>query len=196
MAFNVALPPAIEIVSPNGGEYWTAGSTYPITWTSSNLNPSGGIYISYLYNTVWQQIAGPLPTTTTTYSWTVPDISTPSALISVGNWVNNAWQVYDQSDQAFAIIGDSIYVAQVGQCGGKAPCFPNIQNGIEWASVPSAVHISQETYNEDMTLESDQVIILSGGWDTSFTSNSSFTTINGSITITNGTLVIEKIILK
>ena len=42
----------------------------------------------------------------------------------------------------------------------------------------------------------DEEITLEGGWDTNFESCSSYTTINGSITITNGTMIIENIILK
>ena len=45
--------PTIQVVSPNGGENWTVGSTHPITWTSSNLNPSGQIYIYYWINNDW-----------------------------------------------------------------------------------------------------------------------------------------------
>jgi hypothetical protein len=38
-----------------------------------------------------------------------------------------------------------------------------------------------------------KVVTLRGGWDTNFTSSSSYSTINGSITITNGTMIIEYI---
>jgi hypothetical protein len=33
--------PSINVVSPNGGEVWNAGSTHPILWTSSSPNPYG-----------------------------------------------------------------------------------------------------------------------------------------------------------
>jgi hypothetical protein len=187
--------PSIRITSPNGGEFWTAGSTHTTTWISSDLNPAGGIYIFYWYNNTWQPIAGPLATYTTSYPWTVPNSPTTSAIL-VGNWVNNAWEVSDQSDQAFTIIGDFIYVAQGGQCGGNNPCFPNIQNGIASASAPSTIRISQETYHEDIILDFAEGISLQGGWDANFSSNSSYTTIQGSITITNGTMILENIILR
>ena len=64
------------------------------------------------------------------------------------------------------------------------------------ASAPSIIKITQGTYNENIILDFDQVILLSGGWDANFTSNSSYTTINGSLTITNGTMILENIILK
>ena len=95
--------PSIRVISPNGGETWTTGSTHNITWTSSNLNLAGSIYIYYWYNSNWQQIAGPLSTSVTVYSWTVPNTPTTSAYIAIGNWVNNAWEIQDQSDQSFTI---------------------------------------------------------------------------------------------
>jgi hypothetical protein len=91
---------------------------------------------------------------------------------------------------------DSIYVSKESSCSGHSLCFQNIQNGIASASVPTEVKITQETYNENIILDLDQVITLQGGWDTSFTSCSSYTTIHGSITITNGTMIIENIILQ
>jgi hypothetical protein len=90
----------------------------------------------------------------------------------------------------------TIHVSKDGLCNGNNPCFPNIQNGIASASAPSAIKITQETYNENIILDFNEVITLQGGWDTNFTSNSSYTAINGSITITNGKMTIEKIILK
>ena len=89
-----------------------------------------------------------------------------------------------------------IYVSKVDSCNGYNPCWPNIQNGIAHVLGPSIIEITQETYNEDIVLDFDEEIILEGGWDTNFTSCSSYTTIDGSITITNGTMIIENIILK
>jgi hypothetical protein len=94
------------------------------------------------------------------------------------------------------VIQNTIYVSGDGFCSGNYPCFPNIQNGIVSASAPSAIEITQETYNEDIILDFDELIFLQGGWDTNFTSNSSYTTIDGSITITNGKMIVERIILK
>ncbi len=95
--------PTIRVTSPNGGEVWPAGSTHLITWTSSNLNPNGAIYIFYSANNGWPQIAGPLSPTTTSFSWTVPNTPTTSSYVSVGNWLGDHWDVLDGSDQSFTI---------------------------------------------------------------------------------------------
>jgi len=90
----------------------------------------------------------------------------------------------------------AIYVSSDALCNGYNPCSNNIQNGISYASAPSIIKITQETYTENIILDFNRVTILQGGWDTNFTSNPSSTTIDGSITITNGTMIIENIILE
>jgi hypothetical protein len=89
----------------------------------------------------------------------------------------------------------TIYVSKVVLCNGHNPCSSNIQDGIAMASAPSIIKITQGTYDENIILNFDQVILLSGGWDANFTSNSSYTTINGSLTIIHGKLTTENIIV-
>jgi uncharacterized protein YbdZ (MbtH family) len=88
-----------------------------------------------------------------------------------------------------------IYVGKDG-CGGKNTCYTSIQNGIDSAQSYAIIAINQETYSENVILDDLKVLTLKGGWDTSFTSNFSYTTIQGSLTITNGTTILENIILK
>jgi len=92
----------LQVTSPNGGESWTPGSVHQITWTSSNLSPSGTLYIFYSYGGGWQQVAN-LPPSAVSYNWTVPNTPITSTTVWVGNWVNGAWQVSDQSNQPFMI---------------------------------------------------------------------------------------------
>ncbi len=80
-------------------------------------------------------------------------------------------------------------------CTGHTPCFTKIQDALASALEPTKVKVTQEAYTEDITLDSDQSITLEGGWDTNFASKTSLTTVQ-SLTINNGTMVIENIILK
>jgi hypothetical protein len=90
-----------------------------------------------------------------------------------------------------------IYVSKDPLCNNyHIPCWPNIQNGIAHASGPSIIEITEGTYNENIVLDFDEEITLQGGWDANFTSSESYTTIKGSITITNGTMILEYIILE
>ncbi len=89
-----------------------------------------------------------------------------------------------------------IYVSQDGVCGGKSLCFTAIQKGINSAGATGTINITQETYDEDVILNSAKELTLQGGWDANFTSSLFYTTINGSITISGGTMIIENIILQ
>jgi len=89
-----------------------------------------------------------------------------------------------------------IYVSKDSSCNGLIPCRSSVQNGIALASGPSVVEITQDTYNEYLVLNFSGEIMLGGGWNTDFTSNSSYTTLSGLITITHGTLTLQNIILK
>jgi hypothetical protein len=91
---------------------------------------------------------------------------------------------------------NTIYVSTDGYCSGNTPCSLHIQDGIASASAPSIIESTQETYYENIILNFNEEITLRGGWDASFTMDSSYTTIDGSITITNGTMILENIILK
>ena len=104
---------------------------------------------------------------------------------------------YGENQNIFILkLSDAIHVSKDGLCNGNDPCSPNIQNGIASASVSSLIRITQENYSENIILNLDQVITLQGGWDTSFSSISSSTTIQGSITITHGMMILENIIFK
>jgi YD repeat-containing protein len=95
------------------------------------------------------------------------------------------------------VIENFVYVAQDDYCGGKSPCFTIIQDAIDSAQSHTVIEISQQMYYEGNVIFDDpKVGTLRGGWDMDFTGNSSYTTINGSITITNGTMIIENIILQ
>jgi hypothetical protein len=103
----------------------------------------------------------------------------------------------NQTSQTITIYFDlvTIYVSKGVLCNGHNPCSSNIQDGIAMASAPSIIKVTQGTYDEDIILNVDQVILLSGGWDANFTSNSSYTTITGSLTMTNGKTILENIIV-
>ena len=89
-----------------------------------------------------------------------------------------------------------VYVSLDGVCSGKSPCLTTIQTGIDSAEAFAAIYVTQETYNEEVILDNPKVISFEGGWDSTFTAIQSNTTINGSLTISDGTLIIENIILQ
>lgn len=98
---NVAGTPAIHFTSPGGGESWISGSQQTITWTSSDLDPSGRIYL-YYWDGGWQQFADVAPTATS-YDWTLPNTSPGSTSLWIGSWFNGAWEAWEQSS-SFTIV--------------------------------------------------------------------------------------------
>jgi YD repeat-containing protein len=91
---------------------------------------------------------------------------------------------------------NTAYVSKDGLCNGHGPCFSAVQQAISSASGATILRITQANYVENIVLNSDQAVTLEGGWDTNFTSSSSYTTIQGSIMVTDGTVLYENIILK
>lgn len=98
----------ITVLSPNGGETWYLGNTYPITWTYTNL--TGEVYIQLVpgSNTSTQPaitIASSVPIAAGSYTWTIPSTIMP------GNYyrIRIVWQsildvyIADESDGPFTI---------------------------------------------------------------------------------------------
>ena len=87
------------------------------------------------------------------------------------------------------------YVSSDGICGGKSPCHLSVQDAVNAADTGAFILIAQGTYRESITLENPKSLILQGGWDASFTtqtSNKTFITApkpsQGSITVQMATI--------
>jgi zinc protease len=102
------VPPTVELLVPNGGEIWLAGTVHEICWADSDDVGIVGdsLYYSVDGGTQW------LPITyqdgdPESYSWTVPN--TPSddckVRITVFDWGDNS--ASDDSDACFSIVPDT-----------------------------------------------------------------------------------------
>ena len=89
----------------------------------------------------------------------------------------------------------SLYVSISGDCGDKTPCYDSIQDAIDAASTGAAILITQGNYTESIVLNESKSLTLQGGWDSTFTTQSSYTTVS-SMTISKGTIQADKIILQ
>jgi predicted outer membrane repeat protein len=91
----------------------------------------------------------------------------------------------------------TVYAAPDGACGGNTPCFSTIQAAIDAADTESIIRILQGTFDEDVIIDQTYVLTFSGGWDSTFTTQSSNTVINSlTITGTSGTVEIENVVLQ
>lgn len=100
--------PSITVLSPNGGEVWTAGTTATITWTSQNL--TGNVKISLERPNMFTDIvvAPSVPIESGSLTWLVP----PDILPADDYKVHIVWisvltvYIADLSDNCFSIVGD------------------------------------------------------------------------------------------
>ena len=87
------------------------------------------------------------------------------------------------------------YVSKDGTCGGKSPCYTAIQAAIDAATTGAVIMVAQGTYAESTTLDKPKSLTIQGGWDSTFTTQSSNTTIP-SLTISNGTLTVDNLVMQ
>jgi hypothetical protein len=91
----------LQVTSPNGGEYWQAGTNKNITWSSS---VSTNIKIDYSTDngSNWNTIIASTPAVAGTYSWSIPsNLSSSNARIRISDVSNSS--IFDVSDNSFKI---------------------------------------------------------------------------------------------
>jgi len=172
----------------------TTGSATLITSDTATLrgkvNPNGSSTEAYFeYGT------------TTSYEFSTPseDIGSGSSSVTVNATISDLISdtTYHYRLTAINSTGTSsgadmtfytaiIYVSSDGTCGGNTPCYTTIQGATDAADSGSIIKIAEGTYDEDLILETSNNLTLQGGWDSTFTTQSSNTTIRGSFVISNG----------
>ena len=91
----------------------------------------------------------------------------------------------------------TIYVNKIdGTCGGRSPCYTSIQDAINAASSGSAIRITQGTYIESIVLNESKSLTLQGGWDSSFTTQTSNTTFIKSPKAPQGSLTLQMVTIR
>lgn len=91
----------------------------------------------------------------------------------------------------------TVYVDPSGSCNGYTPCFSSIQEGIDAAGRRATVHVVQGRYPEDIAIQEPRDLDLQGGWDSSFTTQISTTTVQ-SMTIhgRSGTVAVSNLTIE
>jgi hypothetical protein len=89
----------------------------------------------------------------------------------------------------------NVYVSLYdSMCAGKSPCYSSIQSAINGANTCTVINATWDTYNENVVLNIPKTFILQGGWDSTFMTIQSNTTIR-SLNITDGKLTVGNFIL-
>jgi len=87
------------------------------------------------------------------------------------------------------------YVEPLETCDGNRPCYSSIQEAINSSDLGATIKIAQGIYDEDLVLGTSKNLVLSGGWDSTFTTQSSSSTVN-SMTIGDGSLTIDELVIQ
>lgn len=95
---------AIQVVSPNGGESWIAGSSHSINWNASAAIPSVKIEFSGNGGGSWSAVINSTANDGA-HPWTVPNNPTSSGLIRIADVADGSPS--DASDAAFSIVNNA-----------------------------------------------------------------------------------------
>ena len=183
----------------NGGITTTCASR--VSWYASNASWSTSFKyycdnasIGYYYG---QQLAANSKRASVALYDTKIDMGANSTIMwsSGSSWMN----LFDfnlYGDPAVGIAtastGTTIYVDSSGSCGGNTPCYTTIQAAVNAASTGTTIKILQGNYSENVTLSTSKQVTLSGGWNTSYTTQSSNSSAN-SIGVSTGNLIADKV---
>jgi peptidoglycan/xylan/chitin deacetylase (PgdA/CDA1 family) len=99
--------PSITVISPNGAESLTIGSSHEISWVSSGIDNNSNVIIEYSTNNGanWTGIAEVL-VSESCYLWLIPDTPSNDCLVRIGLEGTDESPV-DVSDSIFSIISDT-----------------------------------------------------------------------------------------
>ena len=89
-----------------------------------------------------------------------------------------------------------IYISSDGLCGGHTPCYSRIQDGFDWeGGTLYTIKVEQGTYNENLVLSSNKKIDLDGGWNETFATRASTSSIK-SLQISDGTVASWNLVIQ
>ncbi len=145
------IQPSVNVEYPFGTETWVPGSTENIRWSAYGGEPNSfSLDFSSDAGATWNSINNAIPAINRSYSWTVPSITTNTALIRV---TRNTAGYADTSDYPFTIIGQPVLTA-TNTCPGYAQ--------LNWNSISGA-----DSY-DIMKLSGDTMQVIGHTTDTSF----------------------------
>ncbi|MGE5340786.1 MAG: Ig-like domain-containing protein [Candidatus Omnitrophota bacterium] len=104
-AIIAASTPSVTVISPNGGETWTVGSSHTITWSSTGSIDNVKIELTTDNGSSWTPITSSTPNNGA-YNWTVPTVSSLQCRVKVSE--ASTGSPSDQSDGTFSILNTAI----------------------------------------------------------------------------------------
>lgn len=102
----------LKVVDPNGGQILAAGDVIDVTWECENVGEAVRIEFSLNNGYSWTEVFPPNVGNTGSYTWLVPLVDAPQALIRVSSTTRPG--VYDVTDASFVIVGNSVAANVMG----------------------------------------------------------------------------------
>jgi len=98
--------PITQVLAPNGGEYWQAGTLHTVYWNFLFTGSAVNIFISTNKGQEWIPVnSSPVEAALGRYTFTVPNVSSNQCLIKVESTSNSSH--VDVSDASFSIGADT-----------------------------------------------------------------------------------------
>ncbi|MBN2791581.1 MAG: DUF1566 domain-containing protein [Desulfuromonadales bacterium] len=90
-----------------------------------------------------------------------------------------------------------VFVCGDGECGGNWPCYESIEGACFASENNDVIKVCAGFYFGNLILGDNLVFTLSGGWNSDYSDNSAGqSTVDGSLTITGGTVIVEGIVIE
>ncbi|MDQ1237929.1 MAG: large repetitive protein [Thermodesulfobacteriota bacterium] len=113
---------------------------------------------------------------------------------------NIGWIHFQNASPEYYVMRDSSLTLYVNKddstCGGNTPCYASIQEAVDLANTESTIRIAQGTYSEVFSLDESKTLILTGGWDVTFTSQAPNTTIIKAPGAPQGSLTLQMMTIR
>jgi len=100
LRFDNKPPAQLTVDSPNGGEFWIIGQTYPVQWSSENID-FVKLFLTTNNGSTWELFAENVPASDSFYDFEVPIISSFQCKIKIVDESNEL--IFDESDSVFTI---------------------------------------------------------------------------------------------
>jgi len=144
---------------------------------------------SYLPGTVVTINAGSAPYGMTFDKWTgqtttVADINQSETEITMPNSDVSVTASYKNADGIVYVDVD-----------GDSSCYPTIMKGYSACSNWGLIMVKSDYYLEDLLFNQNKTTRLSCGWDSTFSENSTTSTVTGCLTISAGTVEVENLVI-
>ena len=91
------------------------------------------------------------------------------------------------------VFAADVYVESSGSCSGETPCYSTIQAAINAANSGDTIKLAQGIYAETFVLNSGKQLILQGGWDTKFKTQTPRTTAIRAPIVTKGAIAFQEL---